>query len=203
MRPLLSCLCVAGLAAADLPITAVTVLPAGLIIEREGAVPVGDEWITGLPSTLDQGSLSVEVEGHEVTTWRLVQAEVPPLKPVDPVAQVRQETAERSAKAAQQRASLAAAALTIRPGQEAPVLPGPEAIRAQIAFATLNAERASNDGLAASEAVDQAINGLAAAPGPAPAAPRLRVPGMGGKPVHLRYLLPGASWSPAWRLEPP
>lgn len=189
--------------AADLPITSVTVLPGGLIIERAGAMPPGDESVSGLPATLDEGSLTVEVAGREVDGWRLVRPEPPPLPAMDPAAQQRLMAAERVAATAQLRARLAAGAreaATLKAG-ESPPLPGPEAIRAQVAFAASNAERGATEAQAAAEAADAARSALAGAPGAAPAPPVLRVPGIGGTAVRVRYLLPGASWAPAWRLE--
>lgn len=209
MRLLLLPLLAATAAAVELPVTGVTVLPGGLLIERGGQPAPGDEAITGLPATLDEGSLTVEIDGRAVDGWRLVRPEPLPARPADPQALQRFAAAERGVEAARRRTQFAASSTSDSKTEgkeriaatEAVALPGPEAIRAHIAFAADNAERGAKEQQSAAEALDVARRALAADPGAAPPPPSLLVPGMAGKAVRVRYLLPGANWAPTWRLE--
>lgn len=207
MRCLLLILAVTTATAVELPTTHITVLPGGLIIERMGPVPAGDDALTGLPATMDVGSLSISVDGHEIDGWQVVWPEATPFVSPDPVAQQRLVAAERTAQIAKLRVELAAQANNEEkptPGlfqQSMPALPGPEAIRAQIAFAAANAERAATDAQTAAEAADAARKSLALASPSIAKSPILRVPDLGGKVVRMRYFLPGANWAPSWRLE--
>ncbi len=209
MRLMLLPLLAATAAAVELPITGVTVLPGGLLIECGGQSAPGDELVTGLPATLDEGSLTVEIGGRTVDGWRMVRPEPQPSRPADPQALQRFAAAERGAETAKRRTQFAASSTSDaktdgaerKPGAEAVALPGPEAIRAHIAFAADNAERGAKEQQSAAEALDAARLALAADPGSVPPPPSLLVPGMAGKAVRVRYLLPGANWAPAWRLE--
>lgn len=204
MRLLLLSLFAASAAAVELPVTGVTVLPGGLLIERGGQPVPGDEAITGLPATLDEGSLTVEIDGRAVDGWRLVRPEPVPSRPADPQALQRFAAAERAVEAARRRTQFAASSTSdSKPDgkEQAVALPGPEAIRAAIAFAADNAERGAKEQQAAAEALEAARLALAADPGAAPLPPSLQIPGLAGRPVRVRYLLPGANWAPSWRLE--
>lgn len=194
--------------AADLPVTAVTVLPDGLLVECRGLLPAGDLTISGLPPgcTAEQIAL-IAADGSE-PTWRLVPPPALAMPPEPAAADLAAlDAASRNAAIAGKRAELAGliGTVTAEPTTDAGHLPGlwtPAALNAQLAFAAANTQQATEAAQAAADAAATARARLAELP-PAIAlsGPHLELSAAPSGPLVLRYRLGGAQWAPIWRVE--
>ncbi len=212
--PALSCTTQVGLAAAELPVTAVTVLPDGLLIECRGTLPPGDRLISGLPVGLTAGRVLVSGADDREPAWRLVPAPViAPIIPLNAAAQAALAVAERSGQMADKRSELAA--LLTAPIANSPIeaggqqkliglsaLFGPKELGAQLAFAASNAQQAA---VAAQKAADDAASARALlGQGIVPAivsGPQLELTDASAGPLLVRYRIGGATWRSTWRIE--
>ena len=204
-RPLvLSLFAVVHLAAAELPVTHVTVLPDGLLIESRGTLPAGDRLITGLPIACRIDSIGIGTADGLDVAWRLVPASPLVPKAADEAAINDLAASSRAAAVAGNRSALAA---TINDPIEdlatlTPTLTTPEALAAQLAFAVTNAQRTVTGAQAAADAAAGARTRLAARiPDALPVGPRLELIAAPASEITLRYRLDGATWQPAWRVE--
>ena len=204
-RPLVLSLCtLLHLAAADLPITQITVLPDGMLITCRGTLPAGDRVITGVPIACRTDSLGVSTADGLDVAWRLLPTAAVVPKAVDEAAINDLAASSRAAAIAGNRSALAA---TINdpvedPATPTPSLTTPDALAAQLAFASANAQRTATGAQVAADAAAAARARLAARiPDPSPSGPRLELTAAPTSELTLRYRLDGATWQPAWRLE--
>lgn len=188
--------------AAELPVSAVVVTPQGAVVTRCGALPAGDQAVTGLPLALDRDSLGVRVDGDRQPAWQL---EVPalPSTPAASASAAALAEAERALLVARERAALARTLLdqpAVPPASTAAALPLPSAAAQQAAAAFLrsNLERAAAEEAAALAACER----LRPLPADLPAAAGLHLVGAGlaGRRVTVTYRLPGAGWRPRYRI---
>ena len=195
--------------AAELPVTAVTVLPDGLLVECRGTLAAGDLTINGLPLGCVAEDLALSADDGSEPVWRLIPApavrNLPPVVADDLLALT---AASRNAGIAGKRAEIAgligiAGALptTDAAGHELAVW-SPSALNSQLAFAAINAQRAAEAAQAAADAETEARGRLAQMPAmTTPAGPQIALAVAASGSLTLRYRLGGAQWSPTWRIE--
>ncbi len=193
------------LAAAELPITSITVLPDGLLVEHTGTLPAGDRLLSGLPQTCAvDGIAFIGEDGREVA-WRLVTPPPAVVRVADDAALKELANSQRAAAHAGNRSALAAMINEVSEDPASgplPPLATPESLAAQLAFAQKNAERATTAAQAAAEQAAAARARLAAAmPLASLVGPQLELAAVTSGPLSLRYRLPGATWQPTWRIE--
>ena len=204
-RPLVLSLCaLVHLAAAELPVTHVTVLPDGLLVECRGTLPAGDRLITGLPIACRMDSIGMSTADGLDVAWSLVPTAAVVPKAADEAAISDLAASSRAASIAGNRSALAA---TINdpiedPATPTPTLTTPEALAAQLAFAVTNAQRTATGAQVAADAAAGARTRLVARiPDASPVGPRLELTAAPASEITLRYRLDGATWQPAWRVE--
>jgi hypothetical protein len=183
--------------AAELPVTAVTVLPDGLLVECRGTLAAGDLSISGLPPGCIAEDLALSADDGSEPVWRLVPA--PAIRNLPPVVAddlLALAAATRNAGIAGKRAELAgligiagAQPTTDAAGHELAVW-SPSALNSQLAFAAINAQRAAEAAQAAADAASEARGRLAQMPAmTALAGPHIALAAAARGPLTLRYRL--------------
>ncbi len=199
-----------GAAAVELPTTAITMLPDGAEVVRSGALPAGDDWVGGLPAGLDEGEVSVLVDGMADPQWRLALP-APATQPAwDRAAEDARAHVLHAAEADLERSRLrrelcaeACAGYQPAAGDPPESMPDGAAVAAMLAFAIRNAADADREQAAAVAALAAAQDPARAQGEEASAAGTraLEIVHAGGHAVTVRYRLHQAGWRAAYRIE--
>jgi len=208
-RPLvLSLFALAHLGAAELPVTHVTVLPDGMLIECRGTLPAGERVISGLPLACRADSIGVSTADGLDVAWRMISPAAPALSVINDAAISDLAASSRAAATAGNRSSLAGLINDLvedpvdDPANRTPALTTPEALAAHLAFAAANAQRASTAAQAAADAAAAARARLASRTSDdIPIRSQVELNQAHATELTLRYRLDGATWQPAWRIE--